>query len=132
MSNLYLTAPVSAQTIQAHSDWVDASRAASGVKRPDPSDYTRQARLARHGSHFENIRALFRPICKNPALRKAELGRIAIALMSWSQTLHANRLSRARWTPRKGRCGRPANNREMPLRVSLQCSINWSALLCLR
>jgi hypothetical protein len=57
---------------------------------------------ARHGSHFENLRALFRPICKNPALRKAELGRIAIALMSWSQTLHANRLSRARWTPPQG------------------------------
>lgn len=62
---------------------------------------------ARHGSHFDNLRAPFRPICKIAALRKAELGRIAIALMSWSKTLHANRLSRARWTPRKGRCGRP-------------------------
>lgn len=45
MSKLDLTAPVSAQTIQAHRDWVDASRAASGVKRPDPGYYTLQARL---------------------------------------------------------------------------------------
>ena len=62
----------------------------------------KRAMGAGHGSHSENLPALFRPICKKAALRRAELGRIAVALMSWSQTLHANRLSRARWTPPQG------------------------------
>jgi hypothetical protein len=56
MSNLYLTAPVSAQTTQAHSDWVDASRAASGVKRPDPGYYTTQARLRLANDALEEAR----------------------------------------------------------------------------
>lgn len=83
MNNPYLIAPVSARTIQAHSDWVYASLAASGVKRPDPGYYGMQARLrlandaleaARNGDRAAFEKARGWKFCKWFSLRQLKIG----------------------------------------------------------
>jgi hypothetical protein len=83
MNKPYLTAPVSAQTIEAHIDWADASRAASGVKRLDPGYYTAQARLglasvaleaARNSDRAAFERARGWKFCKWFSLRQLKVG----------------------------------------------------------
>jgi hypothetical protein len=80
----------------------------------------------RHSSHFENMVTRLGRICKTRIDAGPKVGNIEHALKSGADA-PANRLSRARWTPRKGRCGRPgkqsgnAVKRLAPVLANLEC-----------
>lgn len=71
-------------------------------------------KLARRGSHSGHLCAPLVSICNNAAPLRSEVGRIAIALTSWSRRSTPTGSPEHGGHPARGDAAAPANDREMP------------------